>query len=202
MQKLLNQMTSLIFFKCLLIKENVLIYKGPVLFQIKDLIGLWLVCFFIWAHSIAIFLLLMQNTEEQPFCFHLQKAATFFLTHPHSAHFIYRDFMNTCILWAIKLTYRASFESDVQYFFGVRHKEGGELIPQPDCKSWQRMWMLEDTVVRSPSCSPASAVVKDSPHSVEVNEQRRQALCAWRGQMCCLPTHKVCTAFSFWEETD
>lgn len=43
----------------------------------------------------------------------------------------------------------------------------------------QRTWMLEDTIVRSPSCPLASAVNRNSPHSA-VNEPRRQRLC-WCG---------------------
>lgn len=34
------------------------------------------------------------------------------------------------------------------------------------CKHWGRMWMSEDTVVRSPSCCLAAAVIKDAAHSV------------------------------------
>lgn len=59
------------------------------------------------------------------------------------------------------------------------------------CKYWQKMWMLEDTVVTSPSCPLAPAVIKDSEHCVQVNEQH----------LLCLPTYKPYTQhFSFRKE--
>lgn len=67
--------------------------------------------------------------------------------------------------------------------------------PLPSVINWQRMWMLADTIVTSPSCILASAVIKDSPHSVWVNDGGKQILCSWRGHLCCLPIHKVCTVF-------
>lgn len=52
-------------------------------------------------------------------------------------------------------------------------------------------------VVRSPSCCLASAVIKDSPRSVEVDEQMRRTLCSWWGHLCCcLAAPKVYTVFS------
>lgn len=61
--------------------------------------------------------------------------------------------------------------------------------PLPSVINWQRMWMLADTIVTSPSCILASAVIKDSPHSVWVNDGGKQI------HLCCLPIHKVCTVF-------
>lgn len=55
-----------------------------------------------------------------------------------------------------------------------------------------RMW----TIVRSPSCFLASAVIKDSPHGVEVNDGRRRQIrrSQW-GYLYRLPIHKVGAAF-------
>lgn len=59
------------------------------------------------------------------------------------------------------------------------------------CKYWQRMW----TIVTSPSCFLASAVIKDSPRRAEVNDGRRQILCSRWGHLYRLPIHKVGAAF-------
>ena len=88
--------------------------------------------------------------------------------------------------------------SDVQGFFSIRREEEKWSVPHTlsICEHWQRMWMLEDTVVTSPSCSPASAVIKDSPHTQcggEWAEEAHTGLVVQGTGASVLSANSVCT---------
>lgn len=72
-------------------------------------------------------------------------------------------------------------------FFGTKTRGGDEKWSAPRtlsaCKHWRRTWMLEDTVVTSPSCSGHTVCVGDWA------EEAAACLLAGGGGICVLPAN-------------